>query len=978
MTGPQNRSEMVTRRTQREAGPAFPQRTLVVLIPCLDEERTVGRVIAEIPREIPGFSRVIPLVVDDGSTDDTALVARQAGAEVIRHRRNQGLGRTFRAGVHRALELGVDVMVNIDGDGQFDPRQIPRLVEPILDGRAEMVTASRFRRSELIPDMPRVKLAGNRLVAWVVWLLTGQRFADVSCGFRAFSRRALLSMNLFGNFTYTQETFLDLVYKDFSILEVPMAVRGRREHGSSRVASNLVRYAYRSLQIMLRAFVSYRPFTFFSALSAVFSLVGFGFLAFLLFHYVENGRFSPHIWAGFVGASFTFLGIVVLIMGVMADMMVRLRANQEQILYHLRQDRIDPYPGPGPLPGPIAEDRSGEVGKRGSGVPETRSDGGTRAVKVVEPTEGSAQESPGTAGGVRRVHLLWALVVLCLALVAIKTVLAEQVLASALFADDYLYLQIGGLLASGEVEAAKQEVRAGAGLVYPLVISGWTGVDDLGDRFRYVFLVNTLLHAAFLFLVADALSKLTRGDPLVLAVAVCLATLPSVFVLGYYVLAENLLFPLLALVVWLLVDGEKAFRGWRFATLAGVVALGPLVRPPGLAISLGVLAALVPYVGRLGRLAAVGRAATVTLAALVPYLTLAAWLGGGREGRYLHRIELTLFDLGKWYTPFTLSAGQIPYLLFAAGLWAIPLLVFLFDRAVLRRRSEEGWRAVRSMTWFVMVASGGFTGFAVIHLLSRQATRADGAFYFIGRYLDPAAVLLAIGGGAGILLVRRVGWVGASIGAGAATAALFGIYVLFSDQVFRPSIQTGLSIFSNSDLPVGIILLGVLLTGLPWLWFRGRGRRRVAALLLLAGWLGYNMMSLGPSMAYTVGRATKVRQSLEAAAWLSQNGSPGSLVCLDQGLRDHPVPGGVKTMGHLFLAMEFAAFPLRVEPVEQGVIEGCQFYFSLAREATEDGARPGTSRAALLRRVWSRGAYEVYRVDGGGPPSAGGAEPRTE
>lgn len=309
---------------------------LVVLIPCLDEEPTVAQVIERVPRSIAGVAEVEVVVIDDGSTDRTRERALAAGARVISHRQNLGLGRAFRSGITEARRLGADFVVNIDGDGQFDPTDIPRLLEPVIDGRAHMVTASRFLDPAFVPSMPRIKRWGNRWVSRIVQLLTGLRFHDVSCGFRAFSREALLRINLFGRFTYTQETFLDLVFKEMVILEVPLRVRGTREFGRSRVASSLPRYALRSLQIMLRAFISYRPFSFFAILAAGFLACGIALLGFLFAHFVRSGSFSPHIWAGFVGGSLAFLGLLVLVLGFIGDMMVQLRMNQEQILYFLR------------------------------------------------------------------------------------------------------------------------------------------------------------------------------------------------------------------------------------------------------------------------------------------------------------------------------------------------------------------------------------------------------------------------------------------------------------------------------------------------------------------------------------------------------------------------------------------------------------------------------------------------------------------
>jgi hypothetical protein len=175
-----------------------------------------------------------------------------------------------------------------------------------------------------------------------VHLLTGKRYRDVSCGFRAFSRETLLRMNLFGTFTYTQECFLDLIFKDLVILEVPVEVRGVREFGKSRIASSIPRYAARSLKIMLRAFISYRPFRFFLAIASVFLVLGFALLGFLGIHYLRTGAFTPHIWAGFAGGSFCFLGFSTLITGIVGDMLVRIRMNQEMMLYHLRRQDSRP------------------------------------------------------------------------------------------------------------------------------------------------------------------------------------------------------------------------------------------------------------------------------------------------------------------------------------------------------------------------------------------------------------------------------------------------------------------------------------------------------------------------------------------------------------------------------------------------------------------------------------------------------------
>ena len=185
---------------------------LLVIIPALDESATIQRVIAGIPRHIEGISDIQVLVVDDGSNDNTAELARDAGAFVVSHSTNLGVGAAIQTGLGEAVRSGVDIAVNVDGDGQFDPQDIEKLVRPILDGRAEFVTASRFKDPALAPKMPWLKRRGNGWMSSLVSFLSRRKCHDVSCGFRAYSREVCLRLALQGRFTYTQETFLVLSF----------------------------------------------------------------------------------------------------------------------------------------------------------------------------------------------------------------------------------------------------------------------------------------------------------------------------------------------------------------------------------------------------------------------------------------------------------------------------------------------------------------------------------------------------------------------------------------------------------------------------------------------------------------------------------------------------------------------------------------------------------------------------------------------
>src|SRR5258706_4810023 len=166
----------------------------------------------------------------------------------------------FRTGFEHAMRRGADYIVNIDGDGQFNAADIAKLVRPLLAAQADFVTCSRFAAPALRPQMPIVKYWGNHAVPRMInWVCGGTCFTDVSCGFRAFNREAAYRLTLFGRFTYTQETFIDLFAKGLRIIEVPLKVRGVREHGKSRIARSIFKYASNSFPIILRDMHALQP-----------------------------------------------------------------------------------------------------------------------------------------------------------------------------------------------------------------------------------------------------------------------------------------------------------------------------------------------------------------------------------------------------------------------------------------------------------------------------------------------------------------------------------------------------------------------------------------------------------------------------------------------------------------------------------------------------------------------------------------------
>jgi len=310
---------------------------LIVMIPAYNEATRIGNVIGAVPKEIPPFEKTVTLIVDDGSNDQTSEAARAAGGDkVLTHSVNLGVGAAFRTGLEEALRLGADVIVNIDGDEQFDASEIPRLIKPIVDQTADCVVGSRFLQGSEIAGIPRWKRFGNAAFTGLVNWLTNSTLTDTQSGFRAYSREAALRLNLFGRFTYTQESLIDLIHKGQRVSEIPVAVRydpARR----SRVVGSIWTYGLRAAAAILRTIRDLKPLAFFGLAGAVISLAGAVTGLFVLVNWILTGATSPY--RSLVDASVVLLtiGSLTVFLGLTADMIGRQKKTNEEILYLLKK-----------------------------------------------------------------------------------------------------------------------------------------------------------------------------------------------------------------------------------------------------------------------------------------------------------------------------------------------------------------------------------------------------------------------------------------------------------------------------------------------------------------------------------------------------------------------------------------------------------------------------------------------------------------
>jgi glycosyltransferase involved in cell wall biosynthesis len=324
---------------------------LIVQIPCFNEEATLPETVAAIPRRIEGVDRIEILVVDDGSTDRTVEVARALGVhQIVRQTRNRGLAAAFRAGLDACLKEGADIIVNTDGDNQYAGADIPRLVRPILEGRADIVVGD--RQTQHIAHFSPLKKLLQKAGSGVVRRLSAVDVPDAVSGFRAISREAAVRLNIVSGFSYTIEMLIQAGRKRLAVVSVPVTTN--RVARQSRLFKSVPDFIGRSVATMLRIYAMYSPLRVFATLGvwlAVAGLIPIG--RFIYFYFTDGG--AGHIQSLILGGALVVIAALAFLIGLVADLIGWNRQLLEITLEKVREielqlDRKDEVERAPPLP----------------------------------------------------------------------------------------------------------------------------------------------------------------------------------------------------------------------------------------------------------------------------------------------------------------------------------------------------------------------------------------------------------------------------------------------------------------------------------------------------------------------------------------------------------------------------------------------------------------------------------------------------
>ena len=306
---------------------------LIVQIPCYNEAGTLAETYADIPKEIPGIDVIEVLIVDDGSTDGTSEVAAELGIQhIIRNKNNKGLARTFRIALEESIQRGADIIVNTDGDNQYNGADIAKLVQPILAGEADIVVGD--RQTHKIEHFSKFKKLLQFFGSAVVRRLSGTDVPDTVSGFRAISREAAIKTNIVSPFSYTIETIIQAGKKHLAITSVPIGTNPKTR--DSRLFTSIPKFIQRQLSAMVRMYAMYQPMRFFFYIGLVMGTIGtIPVIRFLFNYFIGEGQ--GHIQSLVLGGTFLLMGFLAFLVGLLSDLMSHNRQLLEITLEKTRQ-----------------------------------------------------------------------------------------------------------------------------------------------------------------------------------------------------------------------------------------------------------------------------------------------------------------------------------------------------------------------------------------------------------------------------------------------------------------------------------------------------------------------------------------------------------------------------------------------------------------------------------------------------------------
>lgn len=317
----------------RLPGQDGPLTKLIIQIPCYNEETTLGITLASLPRTLHGVEVVEWLVVDDGSTDRTVEVARAGGVDhLVRMPAHRGLARAFMAGLEQGIRAGADIVVNLDADNQYVAGDIPAMIAPIIEGKADLVVG--VRSISELKNYSRFKRLLHRIGTRAMRLASGAQIPDAPSGFRAMSREAAMRLNVFTSYTYTLETIIQAGRQGMAITCVP--IRTNPPLRPSRLMRNVPAYVWRSLLTIVRIFVTYRPLRFFAALGLLSLTPGVLLgLRFLWFYFTGEGR--GHVQSVVLAGLLLGNGCLLLVIALVADLIAVNRQFLERIDWRIKR-----------------------------------------------------------------------------------------------------------------------------------------------------------------------------------------------------------------------------------------------------------------------------------------------------------------------------------------------------------------------------------------------------------------------------------------------------------------------------------------------------------------------------------------------------------------------------------------------------------------------------------------------------------------